>query len=136
MAFGKLALCQRRMRQRIAAEQKKGGAHAFLPQRIENTIRRCGPRSVIEAEHDFSRSERQGLWKLLAPDARRARGVDAEHARGAERVGIAGTARGVLRPRRRGQRQGQRQRDDDGAGRTHQVQVAKLSPVPVPAGVR
>jgi non-ribosomal peptide synthetase component F len=107
VALGQLAPRQRRMGERVAADQKEGGAHAFLPQRLENAFRGAGPRPVVEGEHYFLGRQRQGLGKLLAAHARRGSGIHIENARGAERAGIAGAGRRAVRgrgDRRRGER--------------------------------
>jgi hypothetical protein len=77
VALGELALGERRGGRCVAAQQEKGGVHAFMLERVEQFRGRAGPRSIIEGEHHLLRRERERRGKLLAADARRRRWLTA-----------------------------------------------------------
>src|SRR5712691_1023803 len=111
VALGAFAPHERRSGLNVSADEEEGRLHAFALERVEHPIRGAGPRAVVEGEHDLFGRERQRGGKLLASDPRRCRGVDRQHAAGAERAGIA---RALRRERlRRDQRD---QHKDDRAG--------------------
>ncbi|MEY9919789.1 hypothetical protein ABIF99_006104 [Bradyrhizobium japonicum] len=96
VALARDALDHVRMFGGVQADQEEGGAHAFLRQRRQHLRRRRRMRAIVEGQDDLVIGERQRLRKALEAHARRGLGVDAQNARGAERV-LARAVRGLRR---------------------------------------
>ena len=90
MALAQRAAGELRMRERIAPQQEERCPRAFALERLENAGGGAGRGPVVEGEHDLLGSEREGVVKMLAADARRRCGLDRQNARGAERFSGAG----------------------------------------------
>jgi len=80
-----------RVGMRHLADNEISRLHALRGERIEDEVAVGRQRAVVEGDHHLMIGERQRLLVLHAADAREFVRTDGEHARGAERVAMAGT---------------------------------------------
>ena len=90
-----------RMIHRVLADREEHRLGALVGERLEHRGRIDGPRTVIEGQHDFLVRKEIELLEMLEAETRPASGVDFDHARDAERVGIGAS---LIRLRERGGR--------------------------------
>ena len=84
----------------IAADEKERRLDALIGERAQHARGRRRKRTVVERQHDFLVGERQRLGEAFQPHAGGLAGIDAEHARRAERA-----RRAIARARRPGRDQ-------------------------------